>query len=61
MLFKLDPNFNPACASCGRRDLVWSIREGDGSPVGTCSECDDSLTGSPDDSVMIQWVKTKNK
>lgn len=52
----LDPKFNPACPSCGRRNLVWSIREADGAPVGTCSECDDSLTGSPDDEDLRAFV-----
>jgi len=54
------PEFNPACCSCGRRNLVWSFRH-DGAPVGHCLVCDDELICSPNDIQMIRWVKTKNK
>lgn len=54
--FPLGADFNPACPSCGKRHLIWSIRASDGAPVATCSACDDSLIGSPDDRALIEFA-----
>jgi hypothetical protein len=57
----LHPDFDPRCPSCGCRGLLWFIRRSDGAPVGECLECDDGLSGSPDDVALIEWVRTKEQ
>ena len=57
----LHPDLDPRCPTCGCRGLHWFIRQSDGAPVGECTECDDGVTGSPDDVALIRWVRTKEQ